>query len=98
MSLVDAESSHRRHNPLLDEWVLVSPNRLRRPWAGQVEPSEERSALAYDADCFLCPGNARASGQRNPDYGTTFAKSWHQVFFLDPEGNVVEVHQLEEGD
>jgi len=27
------------------------------------------------------------------DYGTTFAKSWHQVFFLDPEGNVVEVHQ-----
>ena len=27
------------------------------------------------------------------DYGTTFAKEWHQVFFLDPEGNVVEVHQ-----
>ncbi len=27
------------------------------------------------------------------DYGTTFAKSWHQVFFLDPEGNVIEVHQ-----
>ncbi|WP_170608350.1 VOC family protein [Ruegeria arenilitoris] len=27
------------------------------------------------------------------DYGTTFAKEWHQVFFLDPEGNVIEVHQ-----
>ena len=27
------------------------------------------------------------------DYGTTFAKTWHQVFFLDPEGNVIEVHQ-----
>ncbi len=27
------------------------------------------------------------------DYGTTFAKTWHQVFFMDPEGNVVEVHQ-----
>ncbi len=27
------------------------------------------------------------------DYGTTFAKEWHQVFFHDPEGNVVEVHQ-----
>ena len=27
------------------------------------------------------------------DYGTTFAKEWHQVFFCDPEGNVVEVHQ-----
>lgn len=27
------------------------------------------------------------------DYGTTFAKKWHQVFFHDPEGNVIEVHQ-----
>ena len=27
------------------------------------------------------------------DYGTAFAKNWHQVFFLDPEGNVIEVHQ-----
>ena len=27
------------------------------------------------------------------DYGTTFAKEWHQIFFQDPEGNVVEVHQ-----
>ena len=27
------------------------------------------------------------------DYGTTFAKEWHQVFFHDPEGNVVEVNQ-----
>lgn len=27
------------------------------------------------------------------DYGTAFSQEWHQVFFLDPEGNVVEVHQ-----
>ena len=27
------------------------------------------------------------------DYGTAFARDWHQVFFLDPEGNVIEVHQ-----
>ena len=27
------------------------------------------------------------------DYGTSFAKEWHQVFFQDPEGNVIEVHQ-----
>ena len=27
------------------------------------------------------------------DYGTTFAKEWHQIFFQDPEGNIVEVHQ-----
>ena len=27
------------------------------------------------------------------DYGTAFAKEWHQVFFQDPAGNIVEVHQ-----
>ena len=27
------------------------------------------------------------------DYGTTFAREWHQIFFQDPEGNVIEVHQ-----
>ncbi len=27
------------------------------------------------------------------DYGTTFSKEWHQVFFHDPEGNIIEVHQ-----
>jgi glyoxylase I family protein len=27
------------------------------------------------------------------DYGTCFAAEWHQLFFLDPEGMVVEVHQ-----
>lgn len=28
------------------------------------------------------------------DYGTTFSAEWHQVFFHDPEGNVIEVHAL----
>ena len=27
------------------------------------------------------------------DYGTTFSSEWHQIFFYDPEGNIVEVHQ-----
>ncbi len=27
------------------------------------------------------------------DYGTAFAEEWHQIFFHDPEGNVIEVHQ-----
>jgi UDPglucose--hexose-1-phosphate uridylyltransferase len=63
---------HRRHNPLLDEWVLCSPHRLQRPWQGQVEPPTAESRPAYDPDCYLCPGNARAGGQRNPGYQTTF--------------------------
>ena len=64
--------SHRRFNPLLDEWVLCSPHRLERPWQGQVEAHATERLPAYDPGCYLCPGNARARGQRNPDYETTF--------------------------
>lgn len=28
------------------------------------------------------------------DYGTAFAKEWHQLFFHDPAGNIIEVHQV----
>jgi UDPglucose--hexose-1-phosphate uridylyltransferase len=64
---------HRRYNPLLEEWVLVSPQRLERPWQGQVEAESREARLAYDASCYLCPGNVRANGERNPSYAATFA-------------------------
>ncbi|MGI9364206.1 MAG: VOC family protein [Rhizobiaceae bacterium] len=28
------------------------------------------------------------------DYGTAFAREWHQLFFHDPAGNIIEVHQV----
>jgi UDPglucose--hexose-1-phosphate uridylyltransferase len=43
-----------------------------RPWQGQVEPAAPESRPRYDPGCYLCPGNARAGGQRNPDYEATF--------------------------
>src|SRR5262245_27109878 len=64
--------SHRRYNPLLDEWVLCSPHRLERPWQGQVEAVAGDRLPAYDPTCYLCPGNTRARGQRNPEYTHTF--------------------------
>jgi UDPglucose--hexose-1-phosphate uridylyltransferase len=65
-------SSHRRFNPLTREWVLVSPHRTQRPWQGQTERPARPAALAYDPDCYLCPGNRRAHGDINPAYSRTF--------------------------
>jgi UDPglucose--hexose-1-phosphate uridylyltransferase len=67
------DGAHRRYNPLLDEWVLCSPQRLDRPWQGQVEVLPEEAVPPYDPACYLCPGNARAGGVRNPAYTSTFA-------------------------
>jgi UDPglucose--hexose-1-phosphate uridylyltransferase len=64
---------HRRYNPLLDEWVLCSPHRLERPWQGKVEDEPGEQRPGYDPSCYLCPGNERANGQRNPAYTSTFA-------------------------
>lgn len=66
------EHSHRRLNPLTNEWVLVSPHRNKRPWQGQQETSIEHADASYDPDCHLCPGNARSGGERNPVYADTF--------------------------
>lgn len=64
--------SHRRYNPLIREWVLVSPHRTDRPWQGQVEEVPPESRPEYDPKCYLCPGNSRAGGVRNPSYESTF--------------------------
>lgn len=29
------------------------------------------------------------------DWGNTAVAGWHQIFFYDPDGNVIEVHQVE---
>ena len=73
MSTLDLNSQpHRRFNPLRKEWVLVSPHRAERPWQGQVEASPAEELPRYDPDCYLCPGNVRAGGVRNPVYQGTF--------------------------
>lgn len=53
-----------------------------------------RGHIAFRTDdlaAFLAVLDAR--GIPYSDYGTSFAQEWHQVFFHDPEGNVIEVHQ-----
>jgi UDPglucose--hexose-1-phosphate uridylyltransferase len=63
---------HRRRNALTGEWVLVSPHRNKRPWQGQVEKLPLDTRPSYDPTCYLCPGNERAGGAKNPDYTETF--------------------------
>ncbi|MBC6399937.1 MAG: UDP-glucose--hexose-1-phosphate uridylyltransferase [Ekhidna sp.] len=65
--------SHRRYNPLIDEWVLVSPHRMKRPWHGQKENINDVRRPVYDEECYLCPGNTRAGGMVNAHYTTTFS-------------------------
>ncbi len=69
---MDFERPHRRRNPLTGDWVLVSPHRAKRPWQGAVERAPAPPAVAFDPSCYLCPGNARAQGHKNPPYAGTF--------------------------
>ena len=66
------DSPHRRYNPLTGEWVLISPHRMIRPWQGQMEKKSNRELPEYDPNCYLCPGNERNGGIKNPDYTGTF--------------------------
>lgn len=63
---------HRRLNLLTNEWVLVSPHRAQRPWLGQVEKTPPENLPAYDPNCYLCPGNTRSGGIKNPGYESVF--------------------------
>lgn len=80
---------HRRYNPLTQEWILISPHRTDRPWLGQVENIPAESRPAYDPNCYLCPGNERAGGKRNPKYESTFVFDNDFAALLpDPRSNL----------
>jgi UDPglucose--hexose-1-phosphate uridylyltransferase len=63
---------HRRFDPLRGRWVLVSPQRTERPWQGDVSKPDVNPALHYDPLCYLCPGNPRARGKKNPAYSGVY--------------------------
>lgn len=85
---------HRRFNPLTREWVLVSPHRTQRPWQGKIDKITGPKAIKYDPTCYLCPGNERAGGVRNPNYVSTFVFENDYAALLP---NVPQVGVKEEG-
>lgn len=84
--------SHRRLNILTGDWILVSPHRMKRPWQGKVEDLAADQRPAYDAHCYLCPGNNRADGSVNPPYSKpySFVNDFSALLESGPSGEVNE--------
>ena len=61
-----------RWHPLRQEWIIVAAHRQNRPWSGETTTASEEAIPEFLHGCYLCPGNERVSGRRNPDYTGTF--------------------------
>jgi UDPglucose--hexose-1-phosphate uridylyltransferase len=84
---------HRRYNALTGDWILVSPHRTQRPWLGRVESAARDTRPAHDPKCYLCPGNERAGGAKNPEYSATYVFT-NDFAAIVPNGE----HMLASGD
>jgi UDPglucose--hexose-1-phosphate uridylyltransferase len=62
----------QRWHPLRKEWVILAAHRQHRPWSGEEVPSGQPPLPPYVDDCYLCPGNSRVGGHRNPSYRQTY--------------------------
>ena len=88
--------SHRRLNPLTGEHLLVSPQRTQRPWQGRTEGHPPDNRLHHDPTCYLCAGNPRAGGRRNPPYVGTFVfdNDFAALTLQDPAPELPGGHEL----
>ena len=62
---------------------------------GQAINPLDRGHIAFRTDDIAAvKRRLEEKGISYSDYGTWAMSGWHQIFFYDPEGNVVEVHQV----
>jgi UDPglucose--hexose-1-phosphate uridylyltransferase len=62
----------QRWHPLREEWVIIAAHRNQRPWTGATVEHQTESVPPYASGCYLCPGNTRVAGHRNPQYDGIF--------------------------
>ena len=64
---------------------------------GQTVNPADRGHIAFRTDDIAAfKRRLEERGIPYSDYGAWAMKGWHQIFFYDPDGNVVEVHEVEE--
>jgi glyoxylase I family protein len=63
---------------------------------GHIVNPVERGHIAYRTD-DLATFKAHLEAQDIPysDWGEKAVAGWHQIFFYDPDGNIIEVHQVD---
>lgn len=53
--------------------------------------------IAYRTDDIAAfKAHLEEKGVRYSDWGNAAVAGWHQIFFYDPDGNVIEVHQADD--
>ena len=65
--------------------------------AGHIVNPVSHGHIAYrtdDLDTFKA--HLEAQGVQYSDWGNAAVAGWRQIFFYDPDGNVIEVHQADE--
>lgn len=65
--------------------------------AGQVVNPVSHGHIAYRTDDLAAfRRHLKEMGIPYSDWGNRAVRGWHQIFFYDPEGNVIEVHQVQQ--
>lgn len=64
---------------------------------GKIVNPVERGHIAFRTDDLEAfKKHLDAKGVPYSDFENIAVEGWHQIFFYDPDGNVVEVHQVDE--
>lgn len=64
---------------------------------GQIVNAVSRGHIAYRTDDLgAFKAHLDARGVPYSDWGHTAVAGWRQIFFYDPDGNVIEVHEVAE--